>query len=669
MRLLILFILMTLGQGEDSVEGLIQAYGFAKPQEKLKIIKQLDKLDSPRIQPFFGAQLKREKDHQVLEQLFWSWALLAENDAILEFMDAQSDKPVFRKYIPVLAKLKKLPRLDTLINLYKNSKLKRYRKELFEAIASLNNKKAFEFLRKTWKRNIDKAVALDLLPPLMGMKQSQDLEFFQLLMKSRFPFARVEGGRALLKENADYNQLTDILKKETHAQVRTELQGALARLKTKEAAVAILETIPSQFQGNLYQIVNLLNAMPPETVLAAAPEDWFYDREPLKFMTLVLTFSSPPYQPFLDKKMLKKIQYGTRDPLPGVRAASVAAFSRFPKNAVKAKLKLSTLVSAGGVETLWEVLDTIQNFRISDDVVVKKTLSLFKSKKWELRIRAAELAGALGLVQAMPHLEKCLTNNRLLVRIAGIKALGKIRCKESISLLLSRLPHEKGRGMWETIRSLNKVTGCNFGKDIKMWNNWWKSFKDKALPPALKVNLWSPVTAQKGKYAFYGLSLKNRHIVFVMDISGSMGGARLNKMINELTRIISGFTDDYRINMVFFESQVHKWKSDLVSMKKGKEDYKAQALKEVRELQTLGGTNIYDALKAAFDHEEAEAIMLLTDGRATVGPVHESKGILSAVKQWNRTKQMNIHTVAIGGADKAFMRKLAQITNGTYISY
>lgn len=654
---------------EKTVEQLIQAYGLADTREKSNIIEHLDLLDSPQVQEFYIRLLKREKDPKILGQVFLNWALRVENHIILEFINTHQDKAVLREYIPALAKLEKLPRLEILTTLYNNCKFKRFQKEIFETIASLKSKEAFEFLKEIWTDNKDQKLAIELLPAILGMKQSDDFEFIYQLCISRFPFARLEGGRTLLKGYPYYDTLTDILKMEAHPQVRFELLGALAQRKTKKAALAIFETIPSQYEGALHQIVTLLNTMPPQVVLEAAPEDWYYDREPLKFMTLVLTFSAQQYAPLLTKPMLKRIQYGTKDPKPGVRTASVVAFSRIPKNQFKAKRKLSSLVSAGGVETLWEVLDTLQNFRICDEVVMDKILSLFKSKKWEIRIRAAALAGALDLRQALPQLEKCLTHKRLLVRVAGIKALGEMRSKESVDLLLSRLPHEKGRGGWEIIRSLNKITGCNFGKDVKMWKSWWKGFKGKALPPAGKAGLWNPIAAKKDKYAFYGLSLHSKHIVFVLDISSSMIGPSMEKLIKELTRTISGFTRDHRFNMIFFETDVRQWQEGLVSMKRGKEDYKAQALEEVKGLEAGGATNIYDALKAAFEHEDAEAVMFLTDGQATVGPEHESKAILKAVKKWNRTLQLNIHTVAIGGADKDFMQKLAQITNGTYYSY
>jgi hypothetical protein len=89
----------------------------------------------------------------------------------------------------------------------------------------------------------------------------------------------------------------------------------------------------------------------------------------------------------------------------------------------------------------------------------------------------------------------------------------------------------------------------------------------------------------------------------------------------------------------------------------------------VRYLSAEGSTNLYGALKAAFEDEEMDSLVLLSDGDPTMGDLTHKPTILEAVEKWNRTMQATIHVVALGDADRFFLRALAVNTGGTFVSH
>ena len=77
--------------------------------------------------------------------------------------------------------------------------------------------------------------------------------------------------------------------------------------------------------------------------------------------------------------------------------------------------------------------------------------------------------------------------------------------------------------------------------------------------------------------------------------------------------------------------------------------------------EPTGGTNIHDALETAFRAADTAAdgktnlvaydtIFFMTDGTPTAGKLQKPAEILAAVREWNRTARIMIHSVAVGDA-------------------
>ena len=92
------------------------------------------------------------------------------------------------------------------------------------------------------------------------------------------------------------------------------------------------------------------------------------------------------------------------------------------------------------------------------------------------------------------------------------------------------------------------------------------------------------------------------------------------------------------------------------------------------------GTNSHAALAAAFRDPAVDTIFFLTDGYPTTGVLIDPALILSAVRSWNRYRNVRLHTIALtrgapppayaGREDPKsaarFMRRLAEQNDGRF---
>jgi Mg-chelatase subunit ChlD len=165
---------------------------------------------------------------------------------------------------------------------------------------------------------------------------------------------------------------------------------------------------------------------------------------------------------------------------------------------------------------------------------------------------------------------------------------------------------------------------------------------------------------------FYGMKVHSRRMIFVLDISGSMNipYAKLN-----LRNAYTTLSSREQFALVCYDHQVYFWppQKRLVA---ATNDTRQEADVWVDALRGGGSTNIYDALKMAFEicvgGDHADTIYFLSDGFPTSGQTTQAHEILQAVAQWNRNNQVVINTIGIGQHDIELMSSLAAAHRGVY---
>jgi Ca-activated chloride channel family protein len=126
-----------------------------------------------------------------------------------------------------------------------------------------------------------------------------------------------------------------------------------------------------------------------------------------------------------------------------------------------------------------------------------------------------------------------------------------------------------------------------------------------------------------------------KDVVFVLDTSGSMAGAKLAQAKKALAFCAENLNAEDRFEILRFSTEVE---SLFGSMKRASAEDRAQAQAFVEKLKPIGGTAIHDALVQALALRGTESdrpfmIIFLTDGRPTIGTVDEDQIVTVVTKQ------------------------------------
>ncbi len=320
--------------------------------------------------------------------------------------------------------------------------------------------------------------------------------------------------------------------------------------------------------------------------------------------------------------------------------------------------------------------------------------------------------GGRDVARVLPVLRERLGDARWLVRVAAVAALERTPSKDTIDALLAAMGAEDGRLIDDCARALTTLTGEQYGLNAERWSAWWNVNREAyAGPPEPEPEkdeddptaeggdggvdpetATTDVDAEKdprdSDTGFFGVDTRSRRLVFVIDVSGSMNekvGEKGKKRTRaelakaELERAVLALEDGAMFNMVFYSSDVRMWRRTMIVASR---ETRLEAVEFIRESPVVGGTATYDALVAAFDLGDVgrgkkrgsdpsgdaavDTVILLSDGRPTVGELTDTKQIRKAIVDLNKSRRIQIHTIALGkDADTEFMAGLAKDTGGT----
>ena len=122
-------------------------------------------------------------------------------------------------------------------------------------------------------------------------------------------------------------------------------------------------------------------------------------------------------------------------------------------------------------------------------------------------------------------------------------------------------------------------------------------------------------------------------IVFVIDVSGSMSGRKIEQTREALVTIINQLGTEDRFSMVTFQSTVSNWRNDLVSVS----EFRQQGIQFARSLSAGGGTNFdggvqngAQILRNEGNVNRVQLLVVLTDGQPTAGVTNPDQIVANA---------------------------------------
>lgn len=164
-----------------------------------------------------------------------------------------------------------------------------------------------------------------------------------------------------------------------------------------------------------------------------------------------------------------------------------------------------------------------------------------------------------------------------------------------------------------------------------------------------------------GAASFFGVEAKGSRFTYVLDVSGSMAGEKLQAMKNQLAESISGLQDHMSFYIILYSSDSRelgarsKWTLATLAGKKW-------AIENINKLDAAGGTLPWSGFEKAFAIRPLpDAIYFMTDGE-----FDPSVADLIAMRNQG-SKKIPIHCLTFVNQEaEEVMRKIASTSSGTY---
>ncbi|MCB9918210.1 MAG: HEAT repeat domain-containing protein [Planctomycetes bacterium] len=385
-----------------------------------------------------------------------------------------------------------------------------------------------------------------------------------------------------------------------------------------------------------------------------------------------------------DPKLVEKIRKGLADKDAEVRRETALVLAeRGDKDSLEELYKM--LDKPKEPADVRFVIEAISKLEGRSAAWVKRLEAFVTDPDRDIRNAALEQLSKADAKGLLEYLKQGLIHKDWSTRYVAIDALRDSRNKEAVPLLIDALGRESGRLGIAVADALWSLTAQTFEQDAKAWRAWWdKEGKSFEVPTAAELE--KAATERELKRLkettvvakFFGVEITSQRVIFILDVSGSMvepvlgryegkrEATRLEVAKRELLAAIESLAGNALFNIFVFSSGVERWaKEDIGGMTKKTRE---QAKVWIDRLGAGGGTNLYDAVKEAFDDPDVDTIYLLSDGEPTAGEVTDPAQIRDDVKRWNEHRKIVIHTVAVGGSLQ-ILEHLALDSGGKYVTF
>ena len=259
------------------------------------------------------------------------------------------------------------------------------------------------------------------------------------------------------------------------------------------------------------------------------------------------------------------------------------------------------------------------------------------------------------------------------------------RKPDAIPLLLDSLEDKSPIVRSAAAEALEATTGQAFGYDPRIWRKWYKGWlktRPKESGPSVttggRAKEPPPHVSRRLHPKFYGLPLTSKDIVFVVDISGSVGSGGVQRAKQQLIEAVALLASDVHVAAIFFSDKVHMWKQGqmVLASPTNKEDL----VKFLRGLKPGRKTDVYTPLNAGLkilEHRvrakqeagepirEAVAMITVSDGQNNMNAM-PPRVVADKIDRLDQSATV-LHSVVLGTKDSALMAAIARLGSGHYI--
>lgn len=117
--------------------------------------------------------------------------------------------------------------------------------------------------------------------------------------------------------------------------------------------------------------------------------------------------------------------------------------------------------------------------KIKDPRTVDALIPLLKNKNYLVRSWSAHALREIKDPRALDALMASLKDEYSLVRWKSAAALGEIKDYRAVDALITSLKDNDSTVRNNSAWALEKITGLNFGTNVVVWEEWWKSKRNR----------------------------------------------------------------------------------------------------------------------------------------------------------------------------------------------
>jgi HEAT repeat protein len=267
--------------------------------------------------------------------------------------------------------------------------------------------------------------------------------------------------------------------------------------------------------------------------------------------------------------------------------------------------------------------------------------------------------------------------------------LGDRRRDDALGLLAAGLRDQHPRVVTAAAEALEAVTGEAAGYDPEAWARVLDARARRAPEPAPLApgttvptgrvpGVEPPPHAPRGLVPeFLGLSLTSKDLIFVIDVSGSVGAGGIDGARRALERAVERLATDVRFTAILFADQMHVFRpAPVLATPRAKEDLHLF----LRGIAPGKRTDLFTPVNAGLEMvkrrleekraagepvREAVTLVVVSDGRDNAART-PPEVLAERIERLDLSHAV-IHAVVLGGEDHPFMRALARRTGGHYL--
>lgn len=259
------------------------------------------------------------------------------------------------------------------------------------------------------------------------------------------------------------------------------------------------------------------------------------------------------------------------------------------------------------------------------------------------------------------------------------------RKPDAVPMLLAALDDKSRIVQSAAAEALEAISEEAHGYSASRWRAWYEQWR-RARPKGgggPTVGTGGPVEepaphVTRSLHPSFYLSLTAKDIVFVVDISGSVGSGGVRKAKQQLAKAVALLASDVKIAALFFSDTAHMWKKGAMvpASPRNKEDL----IRFLRGLKPGRKTDVYTSLNAGLkiiqhrikakqdageSFREPVTMVMVSDGQNNMNAV-PPRIIVDKLERLDPATSV-VHAVVLGTKDSPLMHGIARLGGGHYI--